>query len=263
VKREKMIWLMIAAVVAVGIVFAVSWQGHSQETLLAQLHSTDWRKRAAAVEKLIAHGVAKSEEVKKALIDLLDRENRLIEATWRESGGQEGVAVKYGEGYSEYYAKLLGIVDKMADFSDKRTVKVLVRSAYNPDSPFAMKLVDHGEAIAPPLLELVSSDVAAIRANAIALLGEVLRRDKHRLRRMPAKMYEQIKQVLIRGTIDEDTGVRILAVRALGKVGDRDVIDVLERVARSDPAHIPTAGGGAYYPVREAAVQALQRLRPK
>lgn len=89
---REWIWFMIVVVIMMTAASALPQRTAKQGIWLSQLRSDDWQQRAAAVEKLIAHGTAlKSEEVRKALIDLLDRENRLIEATWRESGGQEGV----------------------------------------------------------------------------------------------------------------------------------------------------------------------------
>jgi hypothetical protein len=87
------------------VVFAVSQGSDNRNALLSQLRSNNWQERAAAAEKLIADRDAlRSDEVKSALIDLLERENQVIESTLRESNGQEGVSVKYGEGYSEYYS---------------------------------------------------------------------------------------------------------------------------------------------------------------
>ncbi len=173
----------------------------------------------------------------------------------------EGVSVKYGEGYSEYYSTLLGAVDQIADYNDKRTLNILVHSTYNPDSPFAMKLASYGEAVVPMLLELATSDIAPDRGNAVGVLGEILKVEKYRLTRLPAETLEQVEQALIMGTSDEDIGVRILAVRSLGKGGNKDTVQLLERVAQSDPAAIPADAGKNRYPVREEAMKAIRLIK--
>jgi HEAT repeat protein len=260
-KRRHMLFTFIATFI-IGIASAVS-QESGGPSLLSQLHSDNWQQRAAAVDKLIENRHARMpDEVKNALLDLLDRENALIESTLRESNGVEGVSVKYGEGYSEYYSTLAGAVDQSADYNDKRTLGILVHSSYSPDSPFAAKLASQGEVVIPMLLDLANSDLAAYRSKGLGVLGEILKVEKYRLSRLPAETLEQVEQALIKGTGDEDVGVRMLAVRSLGLAGDKDTVQLLERIAQSDPAAIP-AGGAAKskYPVREEALKAISLIK--
>ena len=153
--------LVLAVFFVSSVILAGSIAEGNYGALLAKLRSDNWQERAEAVERLDAMpDVLQSDEVKKALIDLQERENQLIEQTLRESNGRDGVSVKYGEGYSEYYfGPLSSAVGKVADYSDQHTLEVLVRNAYNPDSPFAKKLISYGEAIVPTLLEKANSDV--------------------------------------------------------------------------------------------------------
>jgi len=245
------------------VVFAVSQGSDNRNALLSQLRSNNWQERAAAAEKLIVDRDAlRSDQVKIALIDLLERENQVIESTLRESNGQEGVSVKYGEGFSEYYSALLGAVDQVADSSDKRTLDGLTRSAYNPDSQFALKLASYGSAVVPTLLELANSDVGPRRASAVALLSQILKRDKMRTDHMSTDIYQQVKGVLVRGLGDDDVGVRIQAARGLGEVGDKDAIPLLERLAQNDPASAPAAERGKKkFPVRDEAFKALSAIK--
>jgi len=262
-KTRNLTLLALIAVFIAGVAFAVSQTGDDQPKLLSQLRSDDWLQRSRGVEKLIADRKALgSKEVKDALVDLLDRENQLVEATLRESNGLEGVSVKYGEGYSEYYAVLLGAVDQVADYNDKRTLSILVHCSYNSDSPFAVKLASHGEPIVPILLEMTNSDISSSRANAVGVLGEVLKIGKYGVVVLAPETQGQVEQALIRGTDDEDVGVRMLAVQALGKAGNQDTIQLLEKIAQSDKASVPAVGGGKNrYPVREEALKAISLIK--
>ena len=262
-KRKGLTLFTVVAIVIVGVVVVMSQDSEDRTMLLSQLQSDDWQKRAAAVEKVIANrNTHRSDEVKNALIDLLDRENQLIESTLRESNGLEGVSVKYGEGYSEYYSVLAGAVDQVADYNDKRTLNILVQSSYNGDSPFAMKLASYEEAVVPMLLNKANSDIAPSRGNALAVLGEILKVEKYRAIRLPADTNEQVRQSLIRGTADQDVGVRMQAVQALGKAGGKDAVQLLERIAQSDLAAIPAGGAtNTRYPVREEALKAISLIK--
>jgi hypothetical protein len=97
------------------------------------------------------------QQVRNAFIGLLDKENRLIATTLIESGGESGVSDKYGEGYSDYYSKLLGVVKNIDDVSDdRRALNVLAQRAYNPGSSLGQYLINKGETICddtqPPTL---------------------------------------------------------------------------------------------------------------
>ena len=262
-KRKRIALFTIIVIFIVGVVFAMSQKSEDRSILLSQLQFDDWQQRAAAVEKLIANrDTHRSEDVKNALIDLLDRENQLIESTLRESNGLEGVSVKYGEGYSEYYSVLAGAVDQIADYSDERTLNILVHSSYNPDSPFAMKLASYGEAVVPILLKMANNDLAPYRGDALGVLGEVLKRNTYRTIRLPADTKEQAEQALIRGASDPDVGVRMLAVRSIGKAGDKNAIPLLEKIMETDPGAIPAADPGAKrFPVREEALKAISLIK--
>jgi len=239
-KPRRIIWI---AGVSLGLVCiaVVAGQFLNGSELLRQLESENWQERAIAVQKLAADSDAlRSGEVKSTLLNLLERENQLIESTLRQSNGMTGVSATYGEGYSEYYSTLLGVVDKTADFANGRTLGILVRSAYNPDSPFGLKIASYGEPVIAPLLELVNSDLSTDRGKALAVLSETISQMKLRGGQLPSQTQDQIMQVFAVGTRDAEPYVRTAAVRALGKVGDKNVIPLLERIAQTDPAALPT-----------------------
>lgn len=256
---KRLIWFTVIAMIMAGIALGISQNGNQNE-LLSRLRSGEWKERAAALEKLIADRKAlRSDEVKNSLIDLLDTENQEIVSAYREG---HPVSEKYGEAYSEYYSKVLAVVDQVADVRDQRALDVLARGSYNPDSPFATKLAGYGDAIVPTLLELARSDFAPHRENALAILGEVLKGGKHSTKGMPKEISEEIKQALVKGTGDEEFWVRSQAVRSIGKSGDKDAIPLLERIMQTDPGAIPAAEPGAQrFPVREEALRAISLIK--
>jgi hypothetical protein len=82
-------------------------------------------------------------QVREALLDLLDRENQLIESTLRDSHRQVGVSAKYGEDYGEYVDQLAETVDPFANWNDSRQVCIFVHESYNAESRFAAKIAAH------------------------------------------------------------------------------------------------------------------------
>lgn len=148
--RAKLILsVAIVGLLIVGSVTVLTSQGSNESALLIQLQSKDWDQRYAAFNELILiPDVLKSDEIRTALIDLLDKENRLINSTLAESSGQSGVSVKYGEDYSEYYSRIQDAVEDIASYFDNtHALDVLTRSAYSYDSPLAAFLVKSGKAI--------------------------------------------------------------------------------------------------------------------
>src|SRR5450759_5032046 len=96
--------LMIAASVS-------TYQRHEQTTstdeLLIQLNAGGWRSRADAYERLRSDASALARaDVRRGLLTLLDREDRLVESTLRDSHELVGVSGKYGEAFSNYLAQL-------------------------------------------------------------------------------------------------------------------------------------------------------------
>src|SRR5438034_1452551 len=127
--------------------------------LTRKLHSENWMEREEAVQRIAAiPDATKSSTVVQELVDLLDRENRLIRNLFKQG---TGVSAKYGEGFGEYVSYILDILMKSGNLRDTRTLEVLAYSSYNPDSGFAMNLADNGGAILVPIaLELIKSDEA-------------------------------------------------------------------------------------------------------
>src|ERR1700752_1964349 len=119
-------------------------QDSSTAGLLLALKSQNVQQRINAFKKLKTdQDVIRRSDVKAALLDLLDRENRLIHGV---------TLVDRGEGYAEYVSDLMGTVAEAADWHDQRQACILAEGPYNPDSKFADELaVKGGSGLAPCL----------------------------------------------------------------------------------------------------------------
>jgi hypothetical protein len=126
---------------------------------LSDLKSPDVQRRVDAYEKIKADKNAlERSDVKAALVDLLDRENRVIHGTIRDRS----------EGYAEYIGELADSVAEIADWHDPYQVCILTETAYNPASEFTDELaVKGGSAVAPCLLKIAQGSTygVAIRLN--------------------------------------------------------------------------------------------------
>ena len=121
-------------------------------TLLAGLHAAKWSDRAIAYEQLRDDPAAlRLPEVKSALLDLEDRENRL---DWSK---EPGFNPEESESRGEYRAELGDTVDSLADWNDPRQLCILAHTAYNIDSAFARRLAMAGPAVIPCLMQMAQS----------------------------------------------------------------------------------------------------------
>jgi hypothetical protein len=187
-----------------------------------------------------------------SLVDLIDRGNHIIELTLRESNGMQGVGEDFGERHAELSEALWGSGDRQ----NPRVLDVLVRGAYNVDSPFALEIArGYGERIAPTVLEQARSDVSIFRATATQMLGTLLQYSK-----LLATTRDSVHTAIVNAASDEDVGVRISAVITLGQVGTPVDLTLLQRLAVNDP-ETTTANNCIRYPVREAAQRAIAAIQ--
>jgi HEAT repeats len=186
------------------------------------------------------------------LIDLLDRGNRIIELTLRESNGSQGV----GEGFGGIYSEILGALWKSSARDNQQVLDVLARGSYNADSPFAVEIArSYGERIAPTVLEQARSDVSIFRATATQMLGTLLQYSK-----LLPTTRDSVHTAIVNAASDKDVGVRISAVITLGQVGTPVDLTLLQRLAVNDPETM-TANNSIRYPVRDAAQRAIAAIQ--
>jgi hypothetical protein len=222
--------------------------------LTRKLHSENWMEREEAVHRIAAiPDATKSSTVVQELVDLLDRENRLIRNLFKQG---TGVSTKYGEGFGEYVSYILDILMKSGNLRDTRTLEVLAYSSYNPDSGFAMNLADNGGAILVQIaLELIKSDESFDRWDALSLLGRLY--EKRTTHQLPAATVQTIKQTIVNATTHREITTRRWAVRVLGQIGTLDDVALLQRIAATD------GDAGPRFSVWEEAVKAIETIRQR
>jgi hypothetical protein len=192
----------------------------------------------------------------------LVRENNLIVSTLRESNGTEGVSIKYGEGYSTYYDRLLKVVNELADKDSPKVLSAWANASYNAESPLFERLAtQYGERMLPFLVEQSGSDVEAVRAQATDRLGVIL----VHCQRLTASDKNEIHDLVVGALADPSDGPRIAAIRVLGKSGSAADIAALSSVAINDPARYPESfrAPGSRYPLRDRAQSAIEQIRSR
>jgi len=246
--------LMFAAIVA-----TAQTNRPTASEMLAKLSSPDPLQRESAFLGLEKLGALSGSGAPETLLNLLDRENRLIETTLRESGGESGVSVKYGEEYSEYYSMLAEACRERCDKKNARTPVVLANAAYSPSSDFAQQIArDYGRAVLPALLQRTQSDLDVFRAEAIRMIGVV----KLANPTLTAAENASIRNAVIMATRDTIIPVRQNAVETLGRIGTTADLGLLSDIAKRDDGDI-TNRGSTRYPVREQAEKAIASIRQR
>jgi hypothetical protein len=224
-------------------------------TLLVRIHAEQWTTRRDAFERLKhERSTLARRDVRKALFELLDRENQLSVATLRESAETLGVSDKFGEDYSEYVGELGEAVTSFADWTDQEQVCVLVRKAYNPNSVFVDKIASHGKVALPCLIDLLGSDLGTLRAKAGPVIVHVLAT----ARDLDPKERETARQMVLKALHDPDLVVRSFVVFGLADYGGVDMIPALQEVADTDPA--PEVQG---HSVRKRAIEAIAAINKR
>jgi hypothetical protein len=220
--------------------------------LLAALHAEKWSDRASACEQLLSSPDAMNNpEVKSALIDLVDRENRT------DLSKEAGFDPEASEGYAEYIGELLGTVATTADWKDPRQVCILAHSPYDPDSPFAAQLAMTGQLVIPCLMRMTESSSWGDRYQAVALLIQICARADN----VTSETVQRIRQVTIAALHDREDTVRVGTVNALKNFGGEDMIPPLRQVAQSDPG--PEVSGQSIRKSAVAAIDAIQERTKK
>jgi hypothetical protein len=241
---------MIAAILQTPLCYAESGAIDSPNIarLLTQLHAQDWAVRADAYERLRADAAALARpEVRSALLDLLAREDRVIESTLRRSREQQGLA----EDFAGYVDRLGDTVHEFADWNDPRQVCMFVREVAHPDGELAATLAVHGKLIAGCLItEVTGNDAGLIRAGAAAVLVQAIAMADPPLDPQTA---QRARETVHRALRDRSDAVRIATVTALAEFGDESTVPALQIVAKSDPI----------FSLRDYTALAITRMRKR
>jgi len=241
------------------------------KAVLRQFKAPEWKTRRDAFHGLLRLGSGdvsyiprplaellgkypdQADEIKGGLIQLLEKENSMVQNFAKE--GQ-----RFGEDYSNYYGDVIAAVSTL---KDTRSINALV-GAIATGGMAARGLAELGPASIDPVLRAAANGDPLVRSSALQVLIVIVRTapgdaSTDRARRL------RIKETLLRSATDPDPSVRMSAATGLAALGDPDGVPVLERLAEHDPFFLPgqAEGGKDLYVVRNIANRALSELKPK
>jgi hypothetical protein len=230
-------------------------------SVLAGLKSPDVQRRSDAYMKIKADEAAlQLPEVRKELVELLDRENRYLHSAKRD----------LGEGFAEYISELLDTVTQFVDWNDSRQLCIVAQSPYDPESQIAADLaVKGGEVVAPCLLNMSQGNLYGRTDSGRALMGDryqsipVLLHLAAVTNGLQPSLRQQIAQLAIAGLRDSDVTVREGTIEAVGRFGTQEMIPILQDIARSDPVSRRLDNGQLRFSVRDAAMKAIQSIQER
>lgn len=231
--------------------------------LLAKLHSKDWTERSDAVDEIRTDPSAlSSRQIRTALLDLLDQENREGDEGSRmhQSGSHPNVTTAngqedVGEGYGEYCAWLAQTVESFANWNDPRQACILVNAAQITYPSSSADAAARARAAMPCLLQMSTSDLTINREIAIPMLAEALVKARGTL---DERTTQTAKEIMLSDLRDPNIGLRASAIDALRQFGTSNMIPTLEEVAAKDPA--PGVDGQT---IRRSAAEAIAEIRKR
>jgi hypothetical protein len=192
------------------------------------------------------------EAIRLAFIKLLERETSFSQEYEKEYAK---IGVPLGERYGEgYYAHVIEVV---ASFKDPRSIKGLL-GAISTGGMAIRAVAQFGSDALDSLLEKLKTGDRDTRVSAVAVLGQMLKPGNYS-KVSAAVPRQKIKDALIGATKDTDYFMRLMAVKGLANLGDRDVIPLFESLAAKGPFQEGESLGT--YPVRKAAAEALKQIK--
>ncbi len=231
-----------------------------------RLFSSNFTERADAVEYF--YGLKKDkldERYMKALIGLFKREVEQLKKfnDFLQKGGTAATLPKEIAYWNNrraglYHLYLCGLVSKSGD---KSLLNLILKNCGDPES-----IANLGEDAVEPVLDaLKTSKSTEGKTSRIDMLGEML---KPKLSGYVASgnTRKKIKELLIQYTKDGDRYVRLASIKALGESQDKDIIPIIDDVAKNDPYFYEkkdesTGNIERVYPVRMTAKEVLEKLK--
>jgi len=256
------------------------------EELLRRLEDPDWQYRSeafydclklggqgldppGALSKLLEKWPEKSDEIKLTLIRLLEIENEVtrdrvnfILEEYRKKGPDMPHPFPDAEERTEYYANLIWAVTSL---SDPRSLNALL-GAIKTGNMVTSTLAAFGTIALDPVIGKLQDKEERLAATVV--LVQMLEPKNVQKVSDPVSR-EKIKKVLMNATSDESDSVRRMAIEGLAKLGDTDIIPLIENAAKNDPydqsEFIRALGGKPdkenHYPVRERANELLKKWK--
>jgi len=233
------------------------------------LEDADWRNRSTAFYRLLKADSARveprralsdllrkwperSDDIKLALVKVLERENALEkerEAVILQKYAKEGPDFPHpfpdAEERMEYYEDLIAAVTSLRDTRSLEALIGALRTGY-----MVSTLAGFGDAALDRMIELLNRGDTGTRGSASFVLAHML--DAQNVSRVSDPLSRQkIKDALLRAVRDSSPYVRLESVEGLAKLGDLDVIPLIRNLATGDPSTL----------IRDAANEALKKLK--
>lgn len=204
----------------------------------------------SALTNLFQQNPSRADNIKIALIRLLENENAFVQGQRKE---YDETGKTFGEAYVDYYGDVIASV---AALKDERSLNALP-GAINTGNMATKALAGLGSSALDQILLRLSDPAPIARMSAARVLVQML--EPGNVKKVgDAVSKERIKSALTKTTSDIDPYVRITGVEGLAALGDRTVIPRLQEVAEGDSFE---GFGERRFPVREAAKKALEKLR--
>ena len=260
----KLLRMGPACFACVFFVLTVSAPGQITPEVAVKLRSTDMVQREEASRVLLAQP-SPSPAVKDAIIKLLQMESFA-------SGGSED------EFYGRYMGSLTTAVMKIADDEPQRSDvwPVLVAAIwYNGHAAAMPWFLGHSDKTAPYFLSAARGTLrevpASMRADALTGLARIIAYERdpateHHLKAADVQVLEQTIRQKLRDTektgklSENDEMTRQQAVYAVGMMGNAADLDLLGKIAATDPTY---DSRGQDYPLRFTARLAAAELRKR
>ncbi|MGA3107231.1 MAG: HEAT repeat domain-containing protein [Terriglobales bacterium] len=224
------------------------------QATVRKLRSNDGAVRAEAFEQLRSDPAnLKNQKVRAALVNLLDRENRTLDAQLVEAQKKGYPDNGDNAGWAEYYSDLFSTVDSFADWNDPRQACILVNAGSSDDSAFASEVAHHAKVTIPCLMRKSESTVSMNRAITVPILVQALAKADS----LDPGTAQAVRQIVRDALNDRDEGVRAFTVHALGEYGEEDMIPALRTVAETDSSS--EVRGNSIKRAAAEAVTAIQK----
>jgi hypothetical protein len=257
--------LIVASVAAPSVCDAQSVVG--TDSLVRELQSADPVVRATAFEQLRERpGVFQGPITAVALLQLLQREDPLIAATFRESNPRVGVGERFGEDWGVYHAHLLEDCLRVCSKADvlalllRNTQSDLVEVRFDATGLLGGAV---RQAFAPQQREMIDSVLGVVAADPAAMVRSAALGAMAGIAESPSSLVPSQRSRFHRAAVaaveDASPGVRRAAVELLGAVGTASDAGTLRDLAQRD-SFASVNRGVKSFPVRDAARQALTRL---
>ncbi len=235
---------------------------------LRLLLSSSVEERSTAFYSIIHAGLSPGWDSKLAVADGVlaiansgaEGRARLVAALTRlletETDFQQSGAAPATEDYSNYYGDVIHAVTTLRD---PASLPVLMR-CINTGGMAQRTLAGFGAAALNQGIKALPNADEETRHSLFRMFSAMS--EPRNLNNVTSKGSEEsLLNILLIGARDANPQSRRVSVEGLAHFSSSAAVDVLNRLAVSDPYKVTDPNGSAHYPVREAAARALQATR--